>query len=336
MAINKKLATIFLAVFTAFLDAGNKKSYKTPRPSAITYTLSGGRLGDNIISMLHAAWIAYTHKIDLVVHSFPQTDQFAFSYQYPHLSSPLVDTFETVRRFSFVDRVTPETALQKSSVLYVVPYFPEFPSEWNNHPFAGPNNGPCCTINWSDCAFIEYARNLLRPITPLKFDPLPSDLFSVAVHFRCGTGFDPANINQVFPYKFPPIDFYEAALRILSQRISGKKIFAYVFTDDPSPKGLVDELKARLPDISIEFACRETNNSHNKNVIEDFFDMQRYPCIIHPHSNYSYLAAKLGDSVLAIEPHEISIKAGRLIVHTVALSEKKAESLVKTIIPIEL
>src|SRR5665213_983093 len=42
---------------------------------AVTYEFSGGRLGDNLLSYLHAKWISYRHQIPLLYKPFKYSDK---------------------------------------------------------------------------------------------------------------------------------------------------------------------------------------------------------------------------------------------------------------------
>ena len=45
----------------------------------ITYALSGGRLGDNLIAYLHARWVAITYDLPFVFKEFPYANSDAVS-----------------------------------------------------------------------------------------------------------------------------------------------------------------------------------------------------------------------------------------------------------------
>ena len=58
----KVLLFLFL-VFSA-LDAD-------PYINHVSYRLSGGRFGDNLLAYMHAKWVSYRYEIPLVYHDFP-------------------------------------------------------------------------------------------------------------------------------------------------------------------------------------------------------------------------------------------------------------------------
>src|SRR5579862_7273227 len=67
---------------------------------AVTYEFTGGRLGDNLLSYLHAKWISHTRQIPLLYKPFPYSSELCLH-----------------------DIEIPYT-LDSSLDLYVCPYFP--------------------------------------------------------------------------------------------------------------------------------------------------------------------------------------------------------------------
>src|ERR1700728_1817882 len=49
------------------------------RQSYITYALSGGRFGDNLLAFMHAKWFSYRFKLPLLYKPFPYSDQLQLS-----------------------------------------------------------------------------------------------------------------------------------------------------------------------------------------------------------------------------------------------------------------
>ncbi len=54
-------------------------------------------------------------------------------------------------------------------------------------------------------------------------------------------------------------------------------------------------LNALPQNSNIEFDFRRENNSHNKNVLTDFFSLFNFDVLIHSHSNFSISAACIND-----------------------------------------
>src|SRR3990167_8744756 len=91
---------------------------------AITYEFSGGRFGDNLLSYLHAKWIAYQTDIQLFYKPFKYSN-----YLKLHENEPLF-TFTTTRgKIKKTLKRFPEIKKSSFSYLYTCPYFPENPKE---------------------------------------------------------------------------------------------------------------------------------------------------------------------------------------------------------------
>lgn len=299
--------------------------------SAITYEVSGGRLGDNLLSLSHAAWISYLHKLNIIYKPFPLCEKFAFSHLYPSDESPIRYSFASYVNFTYRDRIASASSLAQQDVLYIVPYFPDFAPEWSNKPFKGVGHGSCCMINWNDERFMKRLSQLLSPMDHYDLPQLPSDRKCVALHVRHGGGFDPANINKAFPHKFPVIDFYIQALQFLHTEFAGEALYAYVFTDHPRPQEVVEEIARAFEGYDIIFDCREQGNHHDLNVMEDFLFMQKFPIVVRPHSNFSYMAAKLGKARIEIEPHTVFWKNNAMVIESIAVYRRGMK---KVILPL--
>ena len=73
--------------------------------STITYELSGGRLGDNLVAYIHAKWISYKHDIPLEYKPFEHSNELVLCQQerlfnqkqkyYQIKKLPRVTTFST-------------------------------------------------------------------------------------------------------------------------------------------------------------------------------------------------------------------------------------------------
>ena len=50
------------------------------------------------------------------------------------------------------------------------------------------------------------------------------------------------------------------------------------------------------------FDCRTTVNNEFVNVLDDFFALLKFDCLIRADSNFSYIASKLGNYTLVISP----------------------------------
>ena len=138
-----KMALFCFLTFCAF-----SQSHEPPK--AVTYTFSGGRFGDNLLSYLHAKWIAYQYQIPLLYRPFNYS-------QYLVLDD---------RELKYV-----ASSAQLYPRLYTSPYFPEDPHEYKNGLDANGVPWSGFEVNWKDPGFRKVVKEMIAPKNPLS--PLP-------------------------------------------------------------------------------------------------------------------------------------------------------------------
>lgn len=287
------------------------------RPSAVTYSLSGGRLGDNLIAFLHAAWISYTYDMPLLYQPFDYADQFAFHTMFERFDRNVKKQFASVVELGF----NQFTGFSKEgSTLYIVPYFPESAGDFRRNEFYPDRkkNTQFFTVDWEDAQFRSWARELLKPVRALTLVHPPADCLSIALHVRKNSGgFDPdilhglpvekydpkkLYVDRYYPLKMPPMSYYIQQLRTVLALYPEQRIYVYLFTDDPHPEAIVAECRQAITCERITWDYRRAGNSHTSNVVEDFFSMQQFDCLIRPDSNLSIIAGRLGDFECVVSP----------------------------------
>ena len=65
------------------------------------------------------------------------------------------------------------------------------------------------------------------------------------------------------------------------------------------------KFKAALNNPRISFGCRQEGNAHNAHVLEDFFSMMDFDCLIRPGSHYTRFVQRLGNNKVVIYPESI-------------------------------
>ncbi len=280
--------------------------------SAITYTLSGGRLGDNLLAYLHAKWMSYKLGLPLLYIPFPQSDQFMLHY--------IEQMHGTHFVFEHYQLLTPhnmhEMNSSPQSICWVIPYFPESLYEFFT---VGLSYLPYFKVDWNDRAFQKIIKEHLSSYLPIQPYIFPKDRVMVAVHVRRTGEFDFANINAILPLKFPPDRYYIEQISRLASIYGDKKICIYIFTDDPNPNEIIKHYQGVLQNPRLLFICRKTANSHQSNVFEDFFGMSQFDCLIRPASNFSIVAAKLANYQIEIAPSHFRWHNGSLLIENVDL-----------------
>ena len=127
--------------------------------------------------------------------------------------------------------------------------------------------------------------------------------------------------------KGPPDSFYEEALRVLYE-IANQQLYVYVFTDSQNPPKVQQQFEKAFSGFNILFDCRSSNNAHDQNVIEDFFSLGQFECLIRPESNYSIMASHLFPFKIVISPaHCVRDENGQIIIDQLQLDFEKTESI---------
>ena len=279
--------------------------------SAVTYTFSGGRLGDNLLAYCHAKWIANKFKIPLLYKPFSYSDRLMMHILEQKYDDARVKNFESIVMVQNLNQINPD-----ANILYVIRYFPESMFELTRPHFAH-----YFIVDWNDPAYKSELQKMLAPLNmPILIQP-PQGYLSVAVHVRKGTGYDISTLAEFdklcadSPFKMPPDSFYIAQIKRIAQIYQGSKpLYVYLFTDHNNPAEIVEYYKSQLQDSSIVFDYRKTKNIHNANVLEDFYSITNFDCLIRPDSNFSFIASKISDHQLIISPSGYMIKDGRVII----------------------
>ena len=268
--------------------------------TAVTYTFSGGRFGDNLLAYAHAKWISYKYNIPLLYKPFGYSDQLKMHEAEIHY------THDLEAQFVEVVALTPDCIAidPESGILYVVPFFPE--SIFNRNDWEFPY---LFATDWQDSQFKTCLQQMISPINEVITLPLPHDCLNVAVHVRRGTGWDipnyritPQQLTASHPLRFAPDEFFIQQLQIIVQLYNDRQIYVYLFTDhdDPAELAAYYQQSVRCDRVRIDY--RKTENNEFINVLEDFFALPHFDCLIRPDSNFSLMASKLGNYKVILSP----------------------------------
>lgn len=297
----KIILTFFFLCFSVPNSLLGKKQLP---PRAVTYRLSGGRMGDNLMAYMHAKWVSHHCDLPLIYFRFPFSDQFVFDDVEIKASflGDLDYAFRVLKPGENLVKMVRQTDLPKK-VLFIIPYFPESPSEISaslssQQPF------PYFRTNWEDPIFRKKLKELIAPKKAIKSFPLPKDKITVAVHIRRGGSFgsDTDSIKTQYPLKFPSDEFFLEQLRRLYELLERQSLYVYLFTDDENPAIIKAKYQEHLLDLDMEIHCREKGNRWNTNVLEDFFALTQFDCAIHGESNFAICAGILADYKVEIFP----------------------------------
>lgn len=257
------------------------------KASYVSYELSGGRLGDNLLAYLHAKWLSYRYKVPLFYKPFPFASELVLS--------------ETGCK----------KQLDKGRVFYC-PYFPEVAFELTQqHYLTFP-------IDWKDPIFSAMIKKLIAPKKKLPLIYPPKEKLSIAMHVRQGGGFDTDDIHLKIPLKAPPISFYIESLYKIHQDFPERPLYCYIFTDAQNPENLYSQIEKALPlDMNIIFDYRKEKNHHNLNVLEDLFSLCNFDILIRPESNFSIIPTIIHDYLAVYAPKSFAIQEGVVLINSI-------------------
>ena len=280
--------------------------------SGITDSSHRGRFGDCLLSYMKIKWLAYKKNMKPFYYPFAYSDSLTMRKLEPKYTAHTKNNFKRVIRL----RKNNFSSLgSDSSALYITNYYLNL----------GVN------ADFNDEIFIKELKKMIAPIKNIPKHDLPADRISVAVHIRKGGGFDKPLLSESsstltdvsgkqhdyvdvgYPLKFPPDEFYIDQIKVLFHTLGGIPLYIHIFTDDKNPLRIAQKYEQALDDLDIVVSCRESGNTHNANVIEDFFAMNQYDCLIRSASNFSYCADIIGDFFISIYPEHGFWKSGKLI-----------------------
>ncbi len=302
----------FLFIITSFnLISGQ------PLSRAVTYEPSPGRFGDNLLSYIHAKWVSYKNNVPLLYKPFVCSDQLLMHEKEMHYAMHA----SQFRKTKVLDSDVLDDANGNDPTLYIVPYFPE--SEWERGAGVSFSGGvwPFFQTGWNDKKFIASLSSVIAPKESLHFQGLPKDKITVAVHMRKGGNNDtPATLTQ-FPLKFLPNDFYIEQIKKLYELVGCRPLYIFLFTDDNNPGQIAENIAAGVEGLPIEINYRKDGNCDTANVVEDFFALKQFDCLIHSESNFSFIMSHLKDYWVSIYPSSFYKNGSSYVYDTINIKQ---------------
>jgi hypothetical protein len=258
----------------------------------VTYNFSHGRFGDRLLSYMHAKWISYKYGLTLLYKPFIYSENLMMDSLEQHLSKS--------QRFSRIIEVSSEDVFKNGidhNALYVVPYFPESLYELNHFASA------YFAVDWSNQKFVKVLNETVRLKMSLLKRVLPTGVITVAMHVRRGGSFEPFSvITKEWSIKAPQEEFYKETLKHLYTTLGEKPLYVFIFTDDQQPEIIAERFTKAFQGKRIEFDYRREKNDYNINVLDDFFALTQFDCLIRSDSNFSFCASKLKTYTVEITP----------------------------------
>lgn len=287
--------------------------------SYITYDRSGGRFGDNLICYCHAKWLSYKYNLTLLYQSFIYSEELILSDLEQKFNSTNLYGY---RRINIDGEKNIITIPFEDKILFNIPFFSESKAEYNWWNGRFKKLVDYTNIDWNNKEFKELLNKFIKPKKNLSLFYPPEDKLSVAIHIRTGGTLETLESWSWwgdYTLKMPPFSYYIDQIKKIIDIIGNKKIYFHIFTDDSNPKNITNLFKVQIPNENIEFGYRE-ENSWDKNVLEDFFSLLNFDCLIFTQSHYSIMASKLKDYKITIMPlHYIKLNNGEKIIDEVEI-----------------
>ena len=85
----------------------------------------------------------------------------------------------------------------------------------------------------------------------------------------------------------------------MSKFFQDQPLYVFLFTDYPNPEELKRSFEEQINAPNIQFACRKDNKV---DLMEDFFGLTQFDCLIRADSNFSIAAEKISDYKVVIYP----------------------------------
>lgn len=325
-ALIKKTLTGFFVLFTFNFFC-----------NVISYKLSPGRFGDQILTYSKAQWLAYTYQLPLLYIPFKYSEFLMMHTEFANNNLTLEKSIPIIS-------VSPTTQIFKNSTHSEI-----YEVSLSTKKDAITNLDSIYECMISDPVFENYLKKMLSPIISLPTIELPKTMITVALHVRKGGGFDQPLLSRqlktdkpsqsafakkqytqryadtIWPHKFPPDQYYVDQLIFLSELLDDTPLYVYLFTDDPHPEILMDRYKKATNKPNITFDCRKEKNRHNLNVLDDFYAIAQFDCLIRAASNFSRAAQLLGNHTIIIFPRHAQWIGDMVFVDTIGIIIRNKE-----------
>ncbi len=273
-------------------------------PSAITWKPNNGRFGDNLLSYSRTKWLSRKHQIPLLYVPFPYSDQLLIHQQ------EMVYTPDCLEQFARTKQLLqdPDSVISSSNnTLYIC--------RWKTD----------ITIDWSDLDFVEEIKKNITSLYDLEKIAIPDGFISIAVHVRNGGTFvaDTPEEKERCSLRFVPEQFYIDQIERLAKMFPRDKLYVFIFTDHPEPAEIARRFAATLNNDRITFGYRTENNSHKTNVLEDFFSMMDFHCLIRPGSHFTRFVQRLGNNKVVIYPNSVKEVEGKKVINSIKIKTRR-------------
>lgn len=279
--------------------------------SAVTYTFNGGRFGDQLFTYIKAKWVSFIYEIPLLYKPIKFSNQLVLHDHEQHFDKQEAKHYKMIKKITHEHTATidPKNETLYETSLYFLPSIGRLESNFE--------------YNAKVEGFFNELRKGIMLKMPMPITPLPKEAISIAVHVRKGSGGDqPLSSEQFFkkapdkswPTKFPPDQFYIDQIKKIAQQFPDTYLYVYIFTDYKNPRLLADTYNQAINNQKIVFDCRDSSNQETNTILEDFFAMTKFDCLIRPQSAFSICAQLIGNHKIVLFPEKAVWQGSKLII----------------------
>ena len=126
--------------------------------------------------------------------------------------------------------------------------------------------------------------------------------------------------------------FYIEMIKKVSELFNDEPLYVCIFTDYVNPWEIITTYKAKInkPNIIFDFKISKTNLEWI-NILDDFFTLTRFDCLIRSDSNFPIMASKLTRYKLQIAPYKVENLNGKIRIKEAIFENNNFEILIDKI-----
>ncbi len=323
--------TILTFIFISFCYYS---CHGTESTNAIMTAYHNGRFGDQLLLYYNAKRLAWLLNMPFLYQPFEYSDRLVLHKHEIQYTQDLKQRFRLKQPAS--------AALKKIEpyILYEVSFYK-------------PIIFPHATAE-DQAEFLAHMRKMIAPRKKIKAIQLPKNMITVAVHVRKGGGHDwPLMSRQEYtaedikkahdkpvrkclcsdvkhPSKFPPDQYYIDQIKRLSELCGNVPMYLFIYTDDQKPEHIKQRYKKLVNKTNIVFDSKKGDNNYQDCVLDDFFNMMKFDCLIRATSSFSYMVEELGCCKIAISPTQVKWVGDILVVEEVKTTINDESIILKT------
>lgn len=326
-------------------------------PFALIVERTPGRLGDQLIMYTKQKWACWKYGGKLLHVTFPQSSLFVLDKKEERYK-PRYHSGIYKKHSGVLNGVSHLTLNTPTPRLYTLGF--SFHDDTMIYDL------------FNNTEFRDVIRTSLEPTVPVPVIALPTNGVTVALHVRKGGSYDgkllsnqffvsppyvlasddffqkipcpvgkPSSfIDENWPLRFLPDQFYVDQISILAAMLPHETIYVHLFTDASNPESLIVEYKRELKQYSNVIITTPSEGEHerleqyasggmiidyrndeeyNIQLLSELFCMARCDVLIRGSSGVSLMAEILGNHLLVVTPAKYHWNDKTLIMDTLTV-----------------